>query len=171
MSDWLRRNRWFLVALVVLIPAAVLVSLIPRWFPYQGIQPEYDRVERGDTVEYAGAEFTLTELQLLDGTEWGASAGADIVVATLTVDVIDPQEAGCDIDLVSDAGGLERFWPSAIGDVGDYDIPDEYETLCTFQEAGAYELQVGFEVPAGQVPDADVLVTSSAELPRVLRLN
>ena len=40
MNAWLRHNRWFLVALAVLIPAAVVVSLVPRWFPYQETQPQ-----------------------------------------------------------------------------------------------------------------------------------
>lgn len=172
MSEWLRRNRWYLIALVVLVPAGIVVALVPRWFPYQQNQPQPEIVARGETASYSGAEISLLDLEILDGEEWNASLGADIVVATLSIDVLEPTEATrCDIAVVSIDGNLERFWPAAIGDVGDYDIPDELAGTCSFATAGAYELQLGFEVPAGQVTDPSVQVSSSIALPRVLRLN
>jgi hypothetical protein len=172
MSDWLRRNRWYLIALVVLVPAAIVVALVPRWFPYQQDQPQPEVVARGETANYSGAEISLRDLEILDGEEWNAPLGADIVVATLSIDVLEATESTrCDIAVVSVDGDLERFWPSAIGDVGDYDIPDELSGTCSFSTAGAYELQLGFEVPAGQVTAPSVQISSSIALPRVLRLN
>lgn len=172
MSDLLRRNRWYLVALVVLVPAAIVVALVPRWFPYQQDQPQPETVARGDTATYSGAEISLVDLEILDGEEWDATVGADIVVATLSIDVFEPTESTrCDIAVVSIDDGLERSWPAAVGDVGDYDIPDEFAGLCSFSAAGSYELQLGFEVPAGQVTAPSVEVSSSSALPRVLRLN
>jgi len=172
MSDWLRRNRWYLAALVLLVPAAIVVALVPRWFPYQQNQPQPETVARGDTASYSGAEISLLDLEILDGEEWDATLGADIVVATLSIDVLEPTESTrCDIAVVSAEGGLERSWPAAIGDVGDYDIPDELSGLCSFATVGAYEIQLGFEVPAGQVTAPSVEISSSSALPRVLRLN
>lgn len=172
MREWLRRNRWYLLALVVLVPAAIVVALVPRWFPYLQSEPQAEDVARGETASYSGAEISLLDLEILDGEEWDARVGADIVVATLAIDVLEPTESTrCDIAVVSIDGDLERFWPAAIGDVGDYDIPDELSGLCSFATAGAYELQLAFEVPADQVSAPSVQFSSSSALPRVLRLN
>ncbi len=169
---WLRRNRWFLVALVVLIPGAFVVSLIPRWFPYQGAQPQPDAVALGETATYSGAEITLTGLEVLDGGPLNAPANADVVVATIAFDVVDPRDgAYCEITVVSDEAGYERRWESETVSDSDYEIPDRFAQTCTFAERGAYDLQLTFLVPHGQVEDPAVQISSSAGLPRVLRLS
>lgn len=168
---WLRANRWFLIALAVLIPAAFVVSLIPRFLPYLGDQPRPEHVELGDVVRYSGADIQLTQLEVLDGQTVNAPAGADVVVATFSIDVVDPPEFTiCDVTLVSDENGVEREWKSELF-VGDYDIPDYFEMSCDLSEVGRYHLQVVFAVPHGEVLDPDVQVTSSDALPRVLRLS
>jgi hypothetical protein len=168
---WLRANRWFLIALAVLIPAAVVVSMIARFLPYLGDQPRPEYVELGDVVRYSGADIQLTQLEILDGRALNAPAGADVVVATFSIDVIDPPEFTiCDIALVSDESGVERTWNAELF-VGDYDSPDYFETSCDLTEVGRYHLQVVFAVPRGEVVDPDVQITSSEALPRVLRLS
>lgn len=172
MRSWWRANRWFLVALVVVLPVAVIVAMVPRWFPYVERQPQPEYVSRGDTVLYSGAEVQLTSLRVLDGVEWNAPAGADIVVATLSIDVLEPSDSYCRVTVVSDEAGFERAWRDEAYIPGDYDVDtDRYATLCSFSEAGAYELQLTFRVPAGQVSDPVVEVNSAAALPRVLRLS
>lgn len=170
MRAWWRANRWFVVALVVLVPAAVVVSMIPRWFPYVQRQPVPEAVALGDTVRYSGADVTLTELTVLDGEEWNAPAGTDVVVATLAIDVVEPVSTICAVEVVSTEHGLERTWDSELYS-SDYEVPDEFETLCSFSEEGAYDLQLTYVVPAGQVAEPIVQVRSEAALPRVLRLS
>lgn len=172
MSAWLRRNRWFLVALAVLIPAAIVVSFIPRWFPYQQSQPQPEAVELGETVRYSGADIQLTALEVLDGAEVNAAAGADVVVATFAIDVVDPPEVAlCEVHIVSDEAGFERFWDSELFADSDYRVPDRFEQTCSLSEVGSYDLQMTFLVPRGEVLNPVVELRSSAGLPRVLRLS
>jgi hypothetical protein len=168
MRAWWRANRWFVIALAVLLPGAVLVSMIPRWFPYLERQPVPEAVALGDTVRYGGADITLTRLEVLRGDEWDAPAGADVVVATLRIDVVEPTESTrCDLELVSGEHGFERKWDAELYSDSDYRIPDDVSDRCTFAEPGSYELQQTFLVPAGQVREPVVQLTSSAALPRV----
>jgi len=168
---WLGRNRWFLLALAVLIPGAFVVSLIPRYFPYLETQPVAVNVPLGEVVRYSGADVQLTDLEVLDGTEWNAPAGADVVVATFSIDVVDPPEvANCTITVVAPIDGVEREWDEA-SYVSDYEVPDYFATYCDFTEVGRYHLQVTFVVPHGEVPDPTIVVSSWAALPQVLRLS
>jgi hypothetical protein len=173
VSGWLRRNRWFLVALAVLIPVAFVVSLTPRFFPYLETQPQPEAVALGEVVRYAGADIELTDLETLDGDEWNAPQGADLVVATFAIRVVDPPEfTSCEITLVASAKtGYEREWTADSFTDSDYDIPDRFETLCVLHEAGTYDLQLTFLVPRGETADAVVQFSASAALPRVLRLS
>ncbi len=52
----------------VLIPAAFVVSLIPRFFPVPR-EPAggVEYVDRGEVVRYSGTDFQLTDLEVLDG--------------------------------------------------------------------------------------------------------
>lgn len=172
MTTWLRRNRWYLVALAVLIPGAFLVSLTPRFLPYLGSLPQYEDVALGETARYSGADLALTDLVVLDGDEIAGPAGADVVVATFTIDVVDPREnAGCRIYVVSTEGGVERSWEEESFLSSDYEIPEEFEQTCSFAEAGRYDLQVTIPVPHGQVTEPVIELSSSAASPRVLRLH
>lgn len=171
MSLWWRRNRWYLVALAVLLPAAVLVAMTLRWLPNVGDQPRPDHVAIGETVRYSGADIELTRVEVLDGLEWNAPVGADVVVATLDIDVVEPGEALCRVLIVSDEAGFERSWEPELYVDSDYEVPEGRETRCDLSEPGAYILEVTFLVPAGQVEAPVVELTSSAALPRVLRLS
>jgi hypothetical protein len=170
VSAWWRANRWYLVALAVILPAAVVVSMIPRWFPYVARQPVPETVPRGETVRYSGADIELIGLEVLPGEDWGAPPGADVVVAALDIDVVEPVTSACRVEIVSDEAGFERRWQDSSYS-SDYEIPDDATTLCSFSEPGRYELQMTFLVPEGQVAEPVVQVRSEAALPRVLRLS
>jgi hypothetical protein len=171
MRTWVAGNRWFLIALAVLIPAAFVVSLMPRFLPYVERQPRPEAVALGEVVRYSGADIQLTALEVLDGDEWNARPGADVVVATLNVDVVDPDDSAyCTITLVSMDDGVEREWDSDLYSESDYEVADRFEQLCSFAERGSYELQVTFLVPGNGVTEPTVQLSSSAALPRVLRL-
>jgi len=171
MRVWLRSNRWFLLALVVLIPTAVVVAPVPRWFPYWESVPVPDDVARGTSAAYAGAEIELVDLEVLDGDAWATRPGTDLVVATLDIDVADPTESTyCEVTLTSDESGETRTWDSSLS-AGDYRVPEGFQQLCSFEAAGAYTLQVTFLVPRGEVQQPSVVLSSSAHLPRALRLH
>jgi hypothetical protein len=171
MRAWLTANRWFLIALVVLIPAAVVVSLIPRFLPYLESRPQPEAVALGEVVRYSGADIELTGFEVLDGDEWNAPLGADVVVATLAIDVVEPLESPyCKITLVSTDDGVERIWDAELYPDSDYEIDDRFEQLCRLDERGSYELQTTFLVPSDGVTQPAVQLSSSAESPRVLRL-
>jgi hypothetical protein len=172
MTTWLRRNRWYLLALVVLIPGALAVSLVPRFFPYLADLPQYESVARGETVRYSGADIQLTDLEVLDGETIAAPLGSDVVVASFTIDVVEPLESAyCELVVVSSEGGVERRWDEQAYLNIDYEIPDGVEESCTLDEAGSYRAQFTFVVPHGEVADPAVELSSSAESPRVLRLH
>lgn len=170
MNAWWRANRWYVVALAVVIPAAVVVAMIPRWFPYVARQPVVENVPRGETVRYSGADIELTGLEVLPGDRWGAPDGTDVVVAVLDVDVVEPITSACRVEVVSSENGFERRWQDSLYS-SDYEIPDDASTLCTFSEPGRYELQLTYLVPAGEVSEPVVQVRSDLALPRVLRLS
>jgi hypothetical protein len=170
VNAWWRANRWYVIALAVMLPAAVVVSMIPRWFPYVGRQPVPETVPAGETVRYSGADIELLDLEVLPGDQWGAPTGADVVVVALDIDVVEPVTSVCRVEVVSDDAGFERRWQDSAYS-SDYEVPDDAATLCSFSEPGRYELQLTFLVPAGQVDEPVVEVTSDVALPRVLRLS
>lgn len=170
MTTWWRSNRWFLLALAVLIPVAAVVALMPRFLPYLDAQPRIEHVGRGDAVRYGGADFQLAGLVVLDGATVDAPAGADVVVVTVAVDVVDPQDAYCDVDLVSDESGWERvWWPGS--DAGDLQVRDPFESSCDLSEERSFLLQQLFVVPHGEVTAPALEITTFDESPRVVRLH
>lgn len=171
MSEWLRRNRWFLVALAVLIPVSFVVSLIPRFWPHLEAQPIVTHVPRGDIAQYAGVEIQLTDLDLLDGEQYRAPAGADIVVATLAISVFEPPEVGsCDLHIVAVIDGVERTWEQGLAD-SDYDVPAYLDEYCSLSEAGRYHLQMVFYVPRGAVTEPVIEFSAWSAAPNVLRFH
>lgn len=170
MSDWLRRNRWFLIALVVLIPAAFAVSLMPRFFPYLENQPRVEYVERGDTVGYAGSEFEVFDMFVIEGEDVDAPPGTDVFVVGITVEVVEPSDEYCTLTLISDETGVEREWDQSYGDIGDVQVPDGYETSCDLTERNRYDLVQTFLVPRDEVAEPVVQITTLSEDPRVVRL-
>jgi len=172
MTPWLRRNRWYLLALVVLIPGALAVSLVPRFFPYLADLPQYEPVARGESVRYSGADIELTDFEVLDGDAVAGPAGSDVVVASFTIDVVEPPEsAACDLVVVQTVDGVEYRWDEQAYLTIDYEIPDGVEETCRFDEAGSYRAQFTFVVPHGVVVAPVVELSSSDESPRVLRLH
>ena len=171
MTAWLVRNRWFLIGLVVLIPVAVVVSMLPRFIPHLERSPHPVYISRGEVVTYSGSDIELRALAVLDGTTWNAPAGADVVVATLAIEVNDPSQTYCVVTVVSTEHGVEREWDSELFSDSDYQISDNYSQNCDLTAAGSYELQMTFLVPHGEVAEPFVQLSSSSALPLVLRLN
>jgi len=171
MTAWWRANRWYLLVVAIALPLAVVVAMIPRWFPYLDRQPTFQTAELGETVRYAGADFTLDELIVLDGEEWNGPLGADVVVASLTVDVVEPRGGLCEAVLRSDEAGFDREWDAELFPDVDYEVPDDVERRCQLDEERAYDLVLMFLVPRGQVAEPVLQLTASQAAPLVLRLH
>lgn len=171
-ATWFRESKWALLAVVVLVPAAVGVAFVDRFQPYlaaKNVQPL--TASAGETVRFAGSDFTLTDLRLVDGGEAGAPEGRDAVVATWRVEIVEPPDFGtCDSAVVATVDGVERRWLAESSSSGlDLDIDDDAKEFCLLNEAGRFELVQTYLVPAGVLDEVAVEVTSPSESPVALR--
>lgn len=175
MTAWWRRNRWYLLALAVLVPIAVVVALEPRFFPYlEAQQPRISAVERGETGAYGGAEFRLVDLEVFDGERVGAPAGGDVVLATVAVLIIEPSDNACRAYVVATDGPVERRWELEPYLRSDIELGDADVSRCFLDTAGASEARFLFLVPSGTADrdgtGLEIEISASTERPRVLRL-
>lgn len=163
---WLRSNRWYLVALAVLLPAAFFVALSTDWFRY--VENENGRpieVRGFDSVEYAGATFSMLEHKAITadsdaGVAAGLLPGTSLVSATVRV---RPGESApfCDVELTDTSG--ERSWPEASFSDADFDTAADAESYCSTDAEEPYKLQVFFVVPddAAEHPRLELRVLDS----------
>lgn len=171
---WLTRNRWYLAALAVLLPAAFLVAASTDWFRYAEAQAGHPiAVQSGQSVEYAGATFSMLASDTIAAeSEAGVGAnlvqGTSLVTATLQVDP-GSKPPFCDVQLTDTAG--DRRWPEALYRDADFAITEDAESYCSTEAEGPYKLQVYFVVPSGAAehPRLELRVTDS--LPDFLVFN
>lgn len=155
---WLKSNRWALLALVVLAPAALVVALSAGWFDY--VEQQNGRPIRavaGQTVEYGGSQFSLLESYRVDadtdrGQAAGLRPGTTLVSATIGV-TPGAEPPSCSVEL-TDASG-ERRWAEATFADADVTNADGTESYCSTDAEGPYRLQVFFVVPddAAEAPE------------------
>ena len=69
---WLRQNRWYLAALAVLLPGALVVSATTHLIPFLQSDGARIPVKAFDTVEYMGMEWSMVEHRSFD---WSTEAG------------------------------------------------------------------------------------------------
>jgi hypothetical protein len=158
------------VLLPVLAAACVLWTLRLDWWPYLDGRPtELTRVAAGERATYAGTGFEVTATtRVPGGTERGErldlAPDATLVVVTLRV---DPDPAlSCTVEAV--AGDVR--WDTAGFDETSWSPPDRFESSCTTDEPGAYDLRLGFVVPSSAADDLELEVSDLRRLPEALRL-
>ena len=166
--SWITHNRWYLVALAIVAPAAVLVALGAGWFSY--VEAEDGRpiaVEPGDAIEYAGASWVLTDSGSIaaedDGAEnLGLLPGTSLVFVEVEV---TPGSAApdCTLQLI-DAPGVRMWSPASYSDV-DLEADEDAETYCSPDAEGKYTLQSWFVVPDDAVADSKLRLWSREALP------
>jgi hypothetical protein len=153
--SWLRRNLAALIIIVVTIPAFAFVLV---WVPlHDRAEHTYVTVKQGDTIEANGFSFTLTASQEFVGTGTGPGTnsiplGNSLIGALVDVrPVVGPttENAGCDIQLTSRAGGTDRAW-SVVSSPSDfaYQLGDDRTAYCILSEQEPFELEQVFLVPA-----------------------
>lgn len=165
LRGWLRRNRLALAALVVVIPAAVVVIGGQEWITYYGYRP-YAPVDvaEGDRIDFAGATFGPAQVRDVTGAHRdGIPDGARVLAAEFTV-VPGESAPGCTVSL-REAGGAQRHWvPSGM-------VPDwSGDTFCPTDAAGPYDVSTPFVVPADAAGPFLIEVIAGDEAPRYLRL-
>jgi hypothetical protein len=169
-TTWWRRNRWFLVALAVIVPAAVLVALSDGWFSYAEMeQGRATVVASGESGDYAGATWSVTDAGAIAadtdaGESIGLLPGTSLVVVTLEVEPGD-EPPSCTLEL-EDAVGT-RLWDPATYDV-DVSADDDAETYCPTDAEGPYTLQTWFVVPDDAVKDSRLRLSTLDGLPELL---
>jgi hypothetical protein len=198
---WVRRNRWALLALAVLVPGAVLAAVSIDVFDYYGPQQHHPRiVAKGDPARYTpdfaqeddhgepivwpsgprpAATLTLTDYTVVaadsdTGREVGLLPGTEAVAALIHVDARDLNEYayGCEAILTAPGPQGERTWEQASYADIDYTPGDGLKQDCYLADGGQYDWEAVFVVPEGVGDIATLSVTRGAfPAERVLQLD
>lgn len=193
--SWLRRNRWALLALVILVPAAVAAAMSISLFRYYAdLQHDPVVVPEGETGEFvptrpgAGdelpvpvgepAEFTMDSYVVVPwdtdvGREVGLLEGSEAVSVLIEVDATGMPEGtfSCSAILVAPGPQGERVWPMASGSDLDYYPSGDIEANCSLSQGSAFTWEAVFVVPEGVGEDAELYISYGALQPRrVLQL-
>jgi hypothetical protein len=184
VSAWVRRHRWGLIALAVLLPAAVLASLSVSWFGYYETQAQHPVVvESGspatiETIRFdsegtATAELSLDSYTVVPadteaGREVGLLPGSEAVSAVIHVDATGAPEdaASCDAILVAPGPEGERIWRIAGGGDIDYYPSGDLESFCSLNNGVAFDWEAVFVVPEGVGDDATLYIVTTDLVPR-----
>lgn len=150
--SWLWRQRWWLLALVVVIPAVVLAALGPRWWEYrQNTDGDLLFTQIGQPVDYAGALWRLDEVVILDRSDAEAGgvtvpSGAELVVAVVDVTPAASGSSLCTLEFVDPA--QDRRWRNEWNRV-DLAGTADAASGCEEERVGQYRFVVSWIVPAG----------------------
>ena len=174
--SWLRNNRWYLVAIAVVGPLAMLAAMSTDWFAYEErINGRPILVDEGDTVDYAGAAWTvdasyLVPAQSQAGREAEVPEGTELVVASVRINPsgVGDESPSCAVSL-EDRDGT-RTWDTASSSDVSLSIDEGASSYCDPDELNPYLLQVFFIVPDGAGEGARLIIESSDDFPRLLSL-
>jgi len=177
LRPWLRRWRWVLLALVVLVPGAALTAMSVGTFDHLAGLPQIQNVSRGTVAHYGGAEVRLLDRRVVTassaaGRRDGVPAGTELVIATIRVDasrVPAKRSDTCDAELVDPAPGGDRVWRPG-GSRADYFPPSGYSSICQLSARPVYRYQAVFLVPRGVGATAELRFSALRQTPRELRL-
>lgn len=166
--SWLRRNVVALVVSAVSLAGILFLLLGPQLIA-RAEEGVWIEVPQGETVESNGYSFTLTLSGEFPGKGLGDDGNAiplgdSIVGAALEIEVVgdvpgDDEIVGCDAQLTSRAGGVERVWRTVSSEADfDYAI-DESRTAYCILEGEPFGLESVFLTPEGVYDDATLDLT------------
>jgi hypothetical protein len=169
MRGWFRRNRWALVALTVLVPAAVLASLSIEWFAYDAAHTQRPEVVAvGASGVYEGSEFTLSDYLVVPwdsetGQELGLLEGTEAVSALIHVDATgssadEENLVSCDANLVLPDADGDRTWESGSSAI-DYYPSGDLVAYCMVNDHVESDWEAVFVVPEGIGQEARLVIT------------
>lgn len=173
-TSWLRRSLPALLALVVLVPAAVVASLSVGAFDRLANRPlDVVMIDADDEPTLAGAAIRVVETRVVDsgtpeGDELRVTPGTALVIVTIGVTPGDADAGTCTLMLV--ASDPDRRWDDNAPGVSYYpERADDAPYGCALGHENAYRLESAFLVPADVVDAVQLEITTTAELPRALR--
>jgi len=179
---WLRRNALALVAVAVLLPATLAITMANQWSTYLAGSPSRPLdVADGATVEYGHSGWQVEKTDRVSGTsaagqERDLPAGTDLVIVTVRVDPIEFLEDGtaelCTARLEEDGGtGLPRSWGNAAGSPISLDGPGPDLVSCSSDQRTSYTFDAEFVVPtdAGDGATLSLGIAVPTEFPDYLR--
>ena len=149
--SWMRENRWWLVALAVLVPASIVAALWPQWFDYQlRINPPVQRAEQGELVEYAGSQWRLDEWKYVlatsaEGDDLELPSGTQLVAALVTIEP-GADAPSCTAVLIDDE--RDRWWRTSIGSTPEFASAPDASNYCDPDMTGPYQAVFTWIVPA-----------------------
>lgn len=173
--SWLTLNRWWLIALAVIVPGAIVAALWPSWFEYQSsVHPPEVRAEAGETVEYAGTQWRLEAWRIVlatsaEGADLELPPGTQLVAALVSIEP-GAEAPSCRVDLV-DAEGDRRWRSTSFGSDVEFAGASDASSYCDPDQEGPYQAVFSWVTPV------DLGSSGSAELavldvsPQVLRLD
>jgi hypothetical protein len=197
VNGWLKRNRWALLALVVLVPAAIAAALSIETFRYYGAQSQQGtRVPEGEPGSYVPerpvpededappldppppASMLLSDYLIVPwnsegGRGVGLLEGSEAVSILIEIDATGmPDDVyNCDAILVAPGPGGEREWQIASGDDIDYYPSGDLHASCDLHSGEKFVWEAVFVVPEGVAADADLYITRGSSVnERVLLL-
>lgn len=148
------------IALALLAPVAVLLSLTVRWFDYADLRSAPPTAARGEAGDFGIGTARLDELEVIEGDRIGAPEGTDLVVATLTIDPATAEGVYCSVVLVAPSPRGERRWDADPYPPADFRVPDDLESSCSSDADAEFRMQTAFLVPRGGAADAAIEITS-----------
>ncbi|MGN6503260.1 MAG: hypothetical protein ACTHKX_10235 [Pseudolysinimonas sp.] len=186
--SWLRRHRWALAALVVLIPAALAAAMSVVWFRYVETQAQHPAsVRTGDPGTYVAgrpsggdvdsssdltASLTLTDYNVVPwnsdtGREVGLLDGTEAVSALIHVDATGlPEDTfSCHAVLIAPGPEGDRVWDTASGEI-DYYPSGDLHANCDLSEGTAFDWEAVFVVPEGVGEGARLIISDGSLIPR-----
>lgn len=170
---WLKSNRWYLITIAVVGTFAMLAAMSTDWFAYEErVNGRPIPVAAGQTVDYAGAAWTLEESFVVPAAS-PAGKSAELIEGTELVVVnvrVNPSGVGdvaptCTLKL-KDRDGI-RTWNQARGSDVSVEIDAGATDYCS-SDVETYLLQAMFIVPEGAGEEATLLITTWEEAPRLL---
>lgn len=187
---WVRRHRWALAALIVLIPAALAAAMSIVWFPYVNAQAQNPvPVRSGDPGTYVAdrpssesdvpsvpseltATLTLTGYNVVPwntdtGRDVGLLEGTEAVSALIHVDATGlPEDTfSCHAVLIAPGPEGDRVWDSATGEL-DYYPGGDLHANCDLSEGAVFDWEAVFVVPEGVGDDARLVISDGSLTPK-----
>lgn len=170
---WLKSNRWYLLAIVVVGTFAMLAAMSTDWFAYEErVNGRPVSVQPGETVDYARSAWTLEDSFIVPASSpAGKSAelleGTELVIASIRVNpsAVGGDGSSCTLTL-QDRDGV-RTWDQARGSDTTVEVDPGATDYCN-SDPETYLLQAMFIVPEGAGEGAKLLVETFGEAPRLL---
>lgn len=189
---WIARNRWALLALLVLVPGAIVAAMSISLFRYYdslahhpivvpsgepgAYTPAFETTDLdGNDIELSPgarptAQMTLDSYTVVPadsnvGQEVGLLEGTEAVAAVIHVDATGMTEDAysCDAILTAPGPDGERTWETASSGTDiDYSPSGDLQNFCSLSDGSEFDWEVVFVVPAGVGDIATLSITRSS---------